>query len=173
MTKKASENIDTKDETTHAARATADPDAGLVFWRPTPVDDGARRKALGKARIKGLIQGLVGLSLGTLIYFYWNPIIGYVSWALSSIVLLSALLSPGGAYAGINKFFIWLGVLFARLATPLVLIPNFFFVFSPLGMMLRRRRNDRLERWLEKDAETYWKDRDQDTDGMSNYERQF
>ena len=172
MTTKATEN-DTNEETKAPRRSVADPDAGLVFWQPTPGDDGARRKAVAKARVKGTIQGVVGLGLGTLIFLYWSEIIGYVSFALSSCVLLSALASPGGAYAGINKFFTSLGVLFARVATPLVLIPNFFFVFSPLGLMLRRGRNDRLERWLEKDSETYWQDRRTDGEGLANYERQF
>ena len=150
----------------------ADPDAGLVFWRPTPGDDGARNKALARARLKGTIQGLVGLGLGTLIFLYLSDVVGYISLLLSTCVLLSALLSPGVAYAGINYFFTSLGVVFARVATPLVLIPNFFLVFSPLGLLLRRGRNDRLERWLEKDNKTYWQDR-KPNEGLSNYERQF
>jgi len=172
MTTKATDN-DTNADPAPPRRAVADPDAGLVFWRPKPGDDGARRKALGKARVKGMIQGIVGLGLGTLVFLYWSEIIGYVSFALSSCVLVSALLSPGIAYAGINKFFTSLGLLFARVATPLVLIPNFFLVFSPLGMMLRRGSNDRLERWLEQDSKTYWQDRKTDTEGLANYERQY
>ena len=172
MTNKAIKK-EKKKPTAGTRRVKANPDAGLVFWRPTPRDDGARQRALNKARLKGVIQGLVGLGLGTLIFLYWSETIGYISFGLSSCVLLSALLSPGGAYAMINNFFTSLGVLFARVAMPLVLIPNFFFVFSPLGMLLRRGRNDKLERWLEKDSETYWQDRDRETEGLANYERQF
>lgn len=151
----------------------ADPDAGLVFWQPTPGHNPGRQRELGRARIKGVIQGVVGLGLGVLIYLYWSHIIAYISFSLSSIVLLSALLSPGGAYAGINKFFVGLGVLFARLATPLVLVPNFFMVFTPLGMLLRRGRNDRLERWLDQDAKSYWQERSTDKPSLSDYERQY
>ncbi len=172
MTSKSTEN-DSNNGAAQARRNVADPDAGLIFWTPKPGDNKARDKALNWARTKGTIQGLVGLGIGTLIYLYWSQVVGYISWGISSFVLFSALVSPGGLYHGINKFFSGLGVLFARIATPFVLVPNFFFVFSPLGMLLRRGKNDKLARKLEKGNETYWCDRERNDDGLTSYERQF
>lgn len=149
------------------------PDAALSIWQPLPGPDVRLDKKLARLRVKGLIQGLVGLGLGVLIFFFWSRVIAYVSWSISSFVLLSALISPGGVYDGISRFFIWLGVQFARVATPLVLVPNFFLVFFPLGVITRRGKKDRLERWMEPDADSYWKDREHDPDNEDTYIRQF
>jgi hypothetical protein len=40
--------------------------------------------------------------------------------------------------------------------TWIVMIPIFYLFFLPFGKLLRRGRNDRLRRYYEREAETYW-----------------
>jgi len=85
---------------------------------------------------------------------------GVLAWAVSAVVLGSALLSPAGAYAGIERAVDRVAGLVGRGVTPLVLAPIFFLVFVPFGRLFRRGRNDTMTRFYDSSVPTYWTARD-------------
>jgi hypothetical protein len=119
------------------------------------------------------LQAAVAALLGGAILFFWSRAIGTVVLAVASIVGLSALVSPLGLYAAIERLFLALGRATGRVLTWVLLVPVFYGFFAPFGSLLRRGRRDRLKRRLEPDAASYWEPHAGPTAGSSSQERQY
>lgn len=61
---------------------------------------------------------------------------------------------------------------FGRLQTILLLSLMFFFVITPIGLLLKLMGKDVLDRKIEPEADTYWKKREPERD-LSRYTQQF
>lgn len=100
----------------------------------------------------------------------------------------------------LNPFFIWLGVVGCAVGVLLWLLPQiakppylvwyfiaccmgfvvgnllfavfFFVVFTPLGLMLRLRKDQPIEKGFDKARATYWRDAEKQVD-LKRYYRQF
>ena len=92
---------------------------------------------------------------------------------IAGFILLSALVSPTVVYAGIEKLFDSLGHLLGRAMTWLLMVPLFYLFFLPFGLLFRRGRRDRLRRYSERDAATYWERREGPTAASHSRERQY
>lgn len=126
-----------------------------------------------RARRKGLVQAAVSALLGATLFAFWSQAIGTVVLTIASIVGLSALVSPLGLYAAIERLLLWLGHATGRLLTWLLLAPVFYGFFVPFGLLLRRGRRDRLKRRLDPDAPSYWEAHAGLTAASSSYEKQY
>jgi hypothetical protein len=82
--------------------------------------------------------------------------VAYLAFAMAAGVLLSALLSPHGLHAGLERLFEATGRAVGRAMTWIVMLPLFYLFFLPFGRLRRRGRRDRLRRYFEADADTYW-----------------
>ena len=60
-----------------------------------------------------------------------------------------------------------------RLLAVLFLTPVFWLFFVPFGLLLRAGRRDRLERWFDPAAPSYWHRRDDAPRSKSSYEKAF
>lgn len=82
--------------------------------------------------------------------------------------LAGALACALGFTPRLNRYFYvaWMGsgALLGRLTSPLLLAVLFFFVFTPLGLLRRALGKDPLERRLDRDATTYWREHPTRTD---------
>jgi hypothetical protein len=96
------------------------------------------------------------LAVGAVLFAFWSRPIGTVVLVVGGTIGLSALASPTGLYAGIEGLFAALGRWTGRGLTWLLLVPLFYLFFLPFGLLLRRGRRDRLKRYFEQEAETYW-----------------
>lgn len=134
---------------------------------------GSTGKSAARARLRGLAQAAVAALFGAAILVFWSRTIGTVVLAVASIVCLSALVSPLGLYAAIERLFLWLGHATGRLLTWILLAPVFYGFFVPFGLLLRRGRRDRLQRRLAPDAPTYWEAHAGLTAASSSYEKQY
>jgi len=147
------------------------PEAAEVIWNwRGPQTNGARIPA-GNPRLKGAIQGLVGMSVALAIHLYGARTIGTLVFCVSTIVLLSALLSPTGIYRAVEGLFTTLGNATGRALTWLMLVPLFYLFFLPFGFLLRRGRRDQLKRRFEPDQESYWEPHKPFS--AADHERQF
>ncbi len=132
------------------------PEAALVIWEWRGPGAQAIAAENSRLRIKGVVQGLVGGALGAALYFFLSPTVGTIVLTIASVVMLAALVSPGGLYRGIEGVFAALGRATGRGLTWLMLLPLFYLFFLPYGVLARRGRRDRLKRYFERDEASYW-----------------
>jgi hypothetical protein len=124
-------------------------------------------------RIRGTVQFLVGATVATLFYLYGPVAIAYAVYTFASLVLLSALTSPTGLYAGFDRLFHWTGRLVGRALTWALMVPLFYGVFLPFGKLFRRGARDRMRRHMEPDAATYWEPHSGNTAASTSHTRQY
>lgn len=55
----------------------------------------------------------------------------------------------------------------------LILFIIFYFLFTPMGLIIRLLRIDLLDRKIDKHEESYWKDKEKNSSGSLGYEKQF
>ena len=151
------------------------PRAAAVSWRwREAADAGALRAARQKAlRREGVVRALVGGVVGGALLYFGAPILARVAWAGAGLVLVAALVSPDGLYAAIGRGLALLGHGIGRFLAIVLLTPVFFLFFLPFGRLLRAGRRDRLERWFDRSAPTYWHRRPAAPRTKSSYERAF
>ena len=152
----------------------ANQDVSAVVWDRAGASRAARRAARNsKNRTAGVIQGLVGGTVGTLLLLFWHPVAAYVVLGISTVVLLSALLSPGGLYerirVGVGRFASFAGTMAAWMA----LLPVFYLFFTPFHFLFRRGARDAMARSLDPGQPTYWNVRKGGAPDRDSYERQF
>ena len=124
-------------------------------------------------RVRAFVQFLVGTTVGTLFFFFGPVAIAYAVYTFSSLVLLSALVSPTGLYAGFDRLFHWTGRVVGRAFTWMLMAPLFYGVFLPFGVLFRRGTRDRLRRRLDPDAATYWEPHSGRTAASGSHKRQY
>lgn len=126
-----------------------------------------------RLRRRGLLQSAVGLVAGVLIWFFWHRSLAPLVWTLAGLNALAALLSPTGVYAAISRALEALGRGIGRVLSVLLLTPVYWLFFTPFGRLLRGGRRDRLARWSDPEAATYWRRRDPEEPSLDRYERQY
>ena len=141
-------------------------------WRHADAPAEARPSASRERRV-GTLQGLVAAAVGLLLMNYWSRVVGSVVLVVSAVILLSALASPLGLYAGVQRLFLALGNFMGRLLTWIVMPFVFYVLFSPFGLVFRRGRRDRLKRFFEPDDASYWEPHTGSTAATSSPELQF
>jgi len=149
------------------------PEAAALIWDWKSSSEQHVSLATGRQRIVGTLQSLVGAGIGGLVYLYGSQLLGSVILSIATLILLSALLSPAGLYAGIQNTFTVLGRGVGRLVTWIVMLALFYLFFTPFGLLFRRKTRDRLQRFYEPDAETYWKEPQAMGAASSSATRQF
>ena len=138
---------------------TGRPEAAEAIWSWEETPETARGPLAGSLRLRGLIQGAVGLAIGSAVYLLWSQTVGQVIGVLATLILLAGLLSPTGVYAMLHRLFVWTGYQVGRVLTWVLLVPLFYTFFYPFGLLFRRARRDRMRRFFE-DVDSYWEDHD-------------
>jgi hypothetical protein len=140
-------------QSTDALRS-GDPAAAALIWNWKD----ANKLVLGlpNRRTKGIIQGIAGLTAGTMLYVLISHHIGMVVWTIASVITFCAFVSPHGAYAAIERFIDWLVGVVGKSVTYLVMVPIFYLIFLPFGMLFRTGKKDAMKPFYEESAESYW-----------------
>jgi len=76
----------------------------------------------------------------------------------------------------LNPFYIfWMKLAFVLywINTRLILSLMFYFIFTPVGLILKLLRKDLLDRRIDKTEKTYWKKKEKKELGIASYEKQF
>jgi len=154
-----------------ARQGRAEAAAAIWDWRGERSQTPEARPS--RPRLRGTLQALAGAAVGTLIFAFVSRIAGTVVMSIATLILLSALLSPTGLYAGIERLFAALGRRIGTGLTWVVLPLLFYLVFLPFGMLFRRGRRDPMKRFYETDAESYWSPRRVGRSGSASHTRQY
>jgi hypothetical protein len=138
----------------NAIRKSAAIDA-IWTWNET-ADQVQQASHAARLRRQGIVRGVIALSVATGAHFLHWPWISWIAGAMGSLTLLSALISPVGIYARIEHVLERFASLVGDVMTWVVMVPVFYLVFFPFGLIARRGRNDLLKRFYERSASTYW-----------------
>lgn len=136
------------------------PEAAAEIWRWRAPAAGVEAPSAARARRRGLLQALGAGVFGTLLFVFWSQTIATIVFCVAGIIGLSALLSPTGLYAGVEKLFVSLAHWTGRGLTWLLMVPLFYLFFLPFGLLFRRGRRDRMRRFYEPEAPSYWEPRE-------------
>jgi hypothetical protein len=130
------------------------PAASAEIWRWREKPEASQSE--GRVRLRGSVQALVAGAVGMAAFAFWSRAVAYVAFAMAMLILVSAWVSPGGLHAGLQRLFEATGRVLGRAMTWLLMAPLFYLFFLPFGKLLRRGRRDRLRRYFEAEAESYW-----------------
>lgn len=166
-----------KPQPSSASARSGTPAAAAVAWRwrETAGADGAADRLARRRRLRreGLLRAAIGGVVGGGLFLLGATLLARVAWTGAGFVLLAALASPEGLYAAIGRGLALLGHAVGRLLAIVFLTPVFLLFFVPFGLLLRRGRRDRLERWFDPAAATYWHRRDDAPRTKSSYDKAF
>jgi hypothetical protein len=92
--------------------------------------------------------------------------------AVSAVFAGFAVVAPQ-RLAPLNRLWMRFGALLHRIVTPVVLGFMFFFVITPIGLLMRATGKDPLRLKLDRNARTYWIERVPPGPAPHSLERQF
>jgi len=119
-----------------------------------------------------------GVSLGiaflliTLLISRKSPENIWPTFLLSFIFYVSALIKPS-LLRPVYAVFMKVGFIITWIVSRVVLFVIFYFLFTPMGLIIKLLRIDLLDNKIDKHKESYWKKKEKDTLGLSGYEKQF
>lgn len=128
-----------------------------------------KARRIAHLRKTGITQGLIGLGIAAVMYFWlgshWPAFktVGIVAGSIATFVLLSAIISPGGLFAGIEKFIGKLAFGVGVVLTWVTLAPIYFLFFLPFRVLARGGAKDKMNRVFPDAAkQSFWVDRSGD-----------
>lgn len=119
----------------------------------------------------GLTMGVVLLIITFIIFIRHRHTIFYTS-LLSGLFFAVAFIAPK-LLKHVYIFWMHLAFVLGWINTRLILCILFYLVFTPIGIIIRVCGKDLLERKFDKEAETYWENKEKKELNISGYERQF
>jgi len=141
-------------------------------WRGAP-SERSSEDGLPRARRRASLRAGAAAAIGAAVYLLWARTLGVAIMTVACLLLAIALLAPSGLLQALERLFVRLGTFTARMLTWVLMVPLFYLVFLPFGLLFRRGRRDRLKRWLEPDASSYWEAHTGPTAASSSRERQY
>lgn len=134
------------------------PSAIVWDWRGGGETEEARRvREAAKIRQRGLIGGLVGLTVAALVFFLWKkPVPAAVIATIALLVSLPSLLAPLSAGRSVARALdrfahaVGLGV------TWVLMTLLYWLLFLPVGLFLRARGKLAITRSFDPRRPTYW-----------------
>jgi len=141
-------------------------DAAMAWQRVAEV----QQARPGRQRLLGLLQAGVAAAIGLVLRHFGHTTVAAVVLSVAALIGVAALVSPVGLYAGIQRGFAQLGRISGLAVTWILMVPLFYLFFLPFGLLFRRGRRDRLQRFFDEDAESYWESLEEES---SSLERQF
>jgi len=133
------------------------PKASAAIWRwRAEVPESKMGPSAASVRVRGSLQALAGAAFGLACHLFWSKTVAIVAFTVAGVVLFCALVSPNGLYALLRRLFDATGRVVGRAMTWIVMVPIFYLFFLPFGKLMRRGRRDRLHRYFDAEAETYW-----------------
>ena len=123
-------------------------------------------------RVFGIAMAVVLGGIGTWQLVAGRSLAGTILAAVSGCFLVAAVLAPRLL---LPLYIPWMKIGFALgyVMTRVVLTLFYFLVITPFGLARRLLGRDALDRDLDGDAETWWRDRDGEPRPPKRYERQF
>lgn len=147
--------------------------AAVWVWRPAPATAATGVNPASRQRRRGLLQALAAAVAGAGLLFFSFRGPAFLAFGLAGVVGLSALVAPTSLYAAIERLFLALGRWTGGLLAWALLAPVFYLFFTPFGRLLRRGRRDRLQRFFDRAAPSYWEPREGRSKASDSHRRQY
>jgi energy-coupling factor transporter transmembrane protein EcfT len=113
-----------------------------------------------------IVFGLIFFILFLIIGFYplkSDGIVRVWSVVLSLVFLIITIIRPN-LFTFLNKLWIQFGILLGKIISPIVMGLVFFFVVTPIGMLVRILKKDVMG--LKRGASSYWINREEKVQSM-------
>jgi len=134
-----------------------EPSSVVWSWRGGDNEEHARAREAAAARQRGLLGGLIGLSVAAVFFFFLKKQVpAAVIAAVALLFTLVALLSPLTAYQALTRGLDRFGHAVATAVTWVLLTILYFLLFLPLGWFLRMRGKLRITRGFDPQRPSYW-----------------
>ena len=151
-----------------------EPSSVVWSWRGGDNEEHARAREAAAARKRGLLGGLIGLSVAAVFFFFLKrPVPAAVIAAVALLFTLLALLSPLTGYKALTRALDRFGYIVATAVTWVLLTILYFLLFLPLGAILRLRGKLRIARDFDPRRPSYWVNLDNRPATPESYRRQF
>lgn len=147
------------------------PEAAATIWSWRVAGRPSHAALAGDVRRRGVRQAVVGAVVGTALYVFVSRRLGGVALVLTAAIGTSALLSPLGVYAALERAFAALGRGVGRGLTWIMLPAIFFLFFAPFAALFRRGRRDSMQRYFDPQAPSYWSPRDTPAPARASQQR--
>ncbi|MDO8489469.1 MAG: SxtJ family membrane protein [Candidatus Omnitrophota bacterium] len=123
-----------------------------------------------KLKSFGITMGIAFIVISAILFFKhknfsFTVTVSFLFFLIAFIV--PALLNP------LYIFWMKLGLVLSWINTRLILFLIFYFIFTPMGLIMKLLRKDLLDRKINKAQQSYWKKKDQNVFGKASYEKQF
>ncbi|MDD5109061.1 MAG: SxtJ family membrane protein [Candidatus Omnitrophica bacterium] len=117
----------------------------------------------------GITMGFIFIVISVVLFFKHENI--FFVAIVSILFFLVAFILPSLLYP---LYISWmkLALVLSWINTRLVLFLMFYFIFTPIGVILKLLRKDLLDIKINKAEKTYWRKKDKGS-GISSYEKQF
>jgi len=100
------------------------------------------------------------------------PPVTYLFLAAGALLLLLGIVAPS-RLSTLNRLWLKVGTLIAKVGNPIILALLFFLVVTPMGFVMRVLGRRPLNLAPDRTAATYWIERDPPAGGTSSMRRQF
>ncbi len=141
-------------------------------WRERSADR-SKPRSFARERKQGSLRAAAGAVAGGLLFWIGWTTPARVVLAVAGLILVSALLSPGGLYATLDRIASALGRRIGWALTWILMVPLFYLFFLPFGVVFRHGKRDRLKRFFDPDADTYWEPHEGPTAASPSHENPY
>ena len=147
--------------------------ASAVIWNWQVQEITTSGPSASALRIKGCVQGVAGGVVSAVFWHFELTIMAYIAAGVGSLFLTTALLSPTGVFAMLDRGSIRLGTVLGNSMRWIVMPLIYFAFFLPFRILFRRGRRDALKRFYEPDDQSYWTACDPEGQEPGSRRRQF
>jgi Saxitoxin biosynthesis operon protein SxtJ len=133
--------------------------------------DGEGPAAGSSDRAFGLLFG--ALAGAAAVHAAWKGRSSALGWAAVATLFLAAALLAPALLGPLNRAWRRLALLLSKVTTPIVMGLLFFFVLTPVGVVMRLTGQDPLRLRFERDSPSYWLGRTSPGDRQTSMTKQF
>jgi len=128
---------------------------------------------LDKSRLRkfGITMGVAFMAITIFILLKHKHTIFYTS-IISALFFILAFMAPV-LLKPIYIFWMKFAFVLSWINTRLILLIIFYLIFTPIGLAMRLFGVDLLDRKIERNKKSYWKEKEKHKFDRLNYERQF
>ena len=128
----------------------------------------------GNNRAFGCTVGSILMVIGAAKAFVAGavPVVACLIFAAGALLLLLGIVAPS-RLATLNMLWSKVGTTIAKMVNPIILALLFFFVVTPMAIIIRMAGKRPLRLAADRTAATYWIKRELPTGGASSMRRQF
>ena len=98
--------------------------------------------------------------------------VGFIYWGISFVILISCLALPS-LLSPVYRAWMKLALILGVVSSHIVLAVMYYFVFTPVGFVMRSLGKDPLQKKINKNEPSYWIKRDHKAIAKEQYEKMF